>query len=71
MARWLLIGMILGLAGASGCTSELEDGYKPTPLGSSDAVRRSYYANPFTPEARVTPADRDQELDARRPRPGY
>lgn len=68
MGRTLLIGLILGL---TGCSSSLEDGYKPKTLGASDAVRRSYYASPFTPEARVTATDREQEIDARRPRPGY
>jgi hypothetical protein len=68
MGRWVLAALIIGLAG---CTSTLEDGYKPKRLGASDAVRRSYYASPFTPEAKVASSDRDQEIDARRPRPGY
>ena len=46
MGRWVLASLIIGLAG---CSSALEDGYKPHRLGSSDAVRRSYYASPFTP----------------------
>jgi hypothetical protein len=68
MGKWLVVSILLGLAG---CSSTLEDGYKPTKLGASDAVRRSYYASPFTPEAKVANADRDQEIDARRPHPGY
>lgn len=68
MARRILISMLLI---AAGCSSTLEDGYKPRRLGASDAVRRSYYASPFTPESKVAAKDRDQELDARRPRPGY
>ena len=68
MGKWLLVSMILGLVG---CNSALEDGYKPRKLGASDAVRRSYYASPFTPESHVAANDREQELDARRPRPGY
>ena len=68
MGRWVLASLIIGLAG---CSSALEDGYKPHRLGSSDAVRRSYYASPFTPEAKVAQSDRDQEVEARRPRPGY
>ena len=68
MGRWVLASLIIGLAG---CTSTLEDGYKPHRLGASDAVRRSYYASPFTPESKVAASDRDQEVEARRPRPGY
>jgi hypothetical protein len=54
-----------------GCSSTLETGYKPQPLGVSSTERRSYYASPFTAEARAAQAQRDQEFDARRPRPGY
>ena len=68
MGKWFLAAMVVGLVG---CSSTLEDGYKPRKLGASDAVRRSYYASPFTPEATVSKADREQELEARRPRPGY
>jgi len=69
MGRAVLVSILLGLV--VGCQSTLEDGYKPRKLGASDAVRRSYYASPFTPEAKVTSNDREQELDARRPHPGY
>jgi len=68
MKPWLAAGLLVMLVG---CSSTLEDGYKPTPLGASDAVRRSYYASPFTPEAKVNANDREQELDSRRPHPGY
>ena len=68
MGKWLWISMTLGLAG---CSSTLEDGYKPRRLGASDAERRSYYASPFTPEAKPALADREQEIEARRPKPGY
>ena len=68
MSKWFAGFVILTLVG---CTSTLEDGYKPRKLGASDAVRRSYYASPFTPEATVAKTDRDAELQARRPRPGY
>jgi hypothetical protein len=68
MGRWVLALFVLTLAG---CNSALEDGYKPHKLGVSDAVRRSYYANPFTPEAKASDTDREQEIEARRPRPGY
>jgi hypothetical protein len=68
MGKWILILAIFGLAG---CNSALEDGYKPKKLGASDAVRRSYYASPFTPEAKVAQSDQDQEMGSRRPHPGY
>jgi hypothetical protein len=59
------------LAVAAGCSNTLETGYKPVSLGASSSLRRSYYASPFTPEAQGANEDRDTELDARRPRPGY
>jgi hypothetical protein len=65
--------MVLGamLMIAMGCRGELETGYKPRKLGASDTQRRGFYASPFTPEAQAARMERDQELDARRPRPGY
>ena len=45
---------------AAGCSSGLETGYVPRKLGSSNEVRRGYYAQPFTPEAK---AARDYERD--------
>ena len=48
MKRW--IAMIILAAGA-GCYSKLETGYVPRKLGSSEEVRRGYYAEPFTAEA--------------------
>ena len=43
----------VGVVGmAAGCSSKLETGYKPRLLGSSAEVRRGYYAEPFTPEAK-------------------
>jgi hypothetical protein len=55
-----------------GCSSgELETGYKPRKLGASEAERRAFYANPFTPEANAAAQDRESDLEARRPRPGY
>jgi hypothetical protein len=38
--------------GGGGCSSKLETGYKPRMLGSSEEVRRGYYAEPFSPEAK-------------------
>ena len=55
----------------AGCKPGLETGYKPRPLNSSHTVRRGYYASPFTPEAKAAELEREQELEARRPRPGY
>jgi hypothetical protein len=63
---WLLL-----LALAAGCSNQLETGYKPQSLGASSSLRRSYYASPFTPEAQGAQEDRDTEINARRPRPGY
>ncbi len=34
-----------------GCEPQLETGYKPHPLNSTEADRRAYYAEPFTPES--------------------
>jgi hypothetical protein len=34
-----------------GCATKLETGYKPRALGSSEDVRRGFYAQRFTPEA--------------------
>jgi hypothetical protein len=68
MGKWLLVVVASALVG---CTATLEDGYKPRKLGASDAARRSYYASPFTPEAKAANLERDQEIEQRRPRPGY
>ena len=35
----------------AGCSSALETGYVPRPLGATSTERRGYYASPFTPEA--------------------
>ena len=68
----LRVSILLLLATVSfGCANTLETGYKPQSLGASAAVRRSYYAAPFTPEAQAAGQGRDQELESRRPRPGY
>lgn len=56
----------------TGCESPtLVTGYKPRLLGSSDAARRGYYARPFTPESQAAGMEREQELQMRRPTPGY
>jgi hypothetical protein len=55
-----------------GCTSDkLETGYKPRALKDSPAMRRSYYALPFTAEAKAPQMEKEQEFEARRPKPGY
>jgi hypothetical protein len=54
-----------------GCADTLETGYKPSPLKDSDTVRRGYYAPAFTPEAKAPQMEREQEFEARRPKPGY
>jgi hypothetical protein len=61
--------LLLGLIGCA--TDALETGYKPKPLKDSPAMRRSYYALPFTAEARAPQLEKEQEFEARRPRPGY
>jgi hypothetical protein len=64
--------VLFALAGASaGCESELETGYKPRKVGATSAQRRGYYASPFTPEAKAAGLEREQEIEARRPTPGY
>jgi hypothetical protein len=65
------LASIVLLLAALGCSNELETGYKPVSLGASGAARRSYYASPFTPEAQAAEQDRESEINARRPRPGY
>lgn len=55
-----------------GCGNRtLETGYRVRPLGDSEAARRGYYSSPYTPQARAAEMEREQEMDARRPRPGY
>jgi hypothetical protein len=65
---FMCIVMVAGLAG--GCSSALETGYKPTLLGQPDAVRRAYYANPFTPEAKgAENPDQTAPTDIHKPHP--
>ena len=59
------------LACMIGCSETLETGYKPRALKDSPIMRRSYYASPFSPDARASSMEREQELEARRPKPGY
>lgn len=65
----MLLG--LALAMAAGCGSKLETGYEPRKLSDSNAERRGYYADPFTPEARAAAEERKTNFDARRPGARY
>ena len=58
---------------AGGCASKLETGYMPRKLGGSEEMRRGYYAQPFTPQAKAAKQyERDfGESSPSRPRPGY
>ena len=65
--QWIVAGLLL----AGGCgQATLETGYQPRLLKDSPAMQRAYYASPFSPEARAPALERDQEIEARRPRPG-
>ncbi|HEX8524303.1 MAG TPA: hypothetical protein VF669_18755 [Tepidisphaeraceae bacterium] len=65
--RWLMSAMLA--AGVMGCgTEKLETGYVPRKLGANDATRRSFYAAPFAPEAKIRPEDRAPLLDRDRSR---
>ncbi len=66
-----LVILVAMMAVSSGCSNTLETGYKPRPLGASLAMRRSYYASPFSAESRAPQLEREQEVEARRPKPGY
>ena len=70
-ASLVLVALFAALLPALGCSNTLETGYKPRKLGASTTERRSYYASPFTPEARAAQLDREKELEKRRPTPGY
>lgn len=63
-----VLSLLILSAGA--CSNKLETGYEPQRLNATPQQRRAYYAAPFSPESRAAP-DRDDALDARRPRPGY
>lgn len=70
--RFVLIATMLTFLVFSGCGSgKLETGYAPRKIGASPAERRGFYASPFTPQAQAAQVERDDEVDVRRPRPGY
>jgi hypothetical protein len=60
MGQWLVVVLVVAMCAA--CGSRLETGYKPRKLSDSEAERRAYYADPFSPEARA--------LDGRGAEPG-
>ena len=72
-ARRLLLclpGLFLtGLA--VGCSSALETGYKPRPLGVSDAERKAFYSPKYTRAAAQAEQERDKEAEFRARRPDY
>ena len=68
--RWIML--ITLTAGMIGCgTERLETGYEPRKIGDTDAVRRSYYAAPFTAESRVSKLDGGDERMETRPQRSY
>ena len=66
--QWTLL-VLLAFIGCG--ESRLETGYQPRPLIDSPLLQRGYYASPFTPEAQARQMAREEELQARRPAPGY
>lgn len=68
LARHSCLLALLALAGCRGNT--LETGYVYTPLGASQVQRRAYYAGPFSDESRAAQAERQTDLENRRPVPG-
>lgn len=65
---WIIFALLL----TAGCgDGALETGYKPKPLTDSITLQKGYYASPFTEAAQAQQMERDQELQARRPKPGY
>jgi hypothetical protein len=67
----IVIFLTLVTLPGAGCSDKLETGYKPRPLTASPALRRAYYASPFSREAEAPELEREQEFEARRPKPGY
>ena len=63
----LLLGSSLVMGG---CSSKLETGYQPRPLGASDAERRGYYSPKYTRAAAMAEQDRERD-DQHTHRPDY
>ena len=67
---WIVVaGVALGCVLCAGCETGLETGYKPQKLGTSEAQRRAYYANAFTPEAKPSEKYDAGPVTANRPMP--
>jgi hypothetical protein len=62
---WLVLAVL------AGCSSNLETGYEPRRLGSSETERRGYYAAPYSKEAREASQEQAQQSEARKPQSGY
>ena len=61
--------LALSALALAGCSSGLETGYVPRPLGATATERRGYYASPFTPEAAAAAQiQTDPAADIRSPR---
>lgn len=58
---------------AGGCSkgNRLETGYEVRPLNATPTEIRGFYAGRFTPEARAAAMEREEEMERRRPTPGY
>jgi hypothetical protein len=67
--RWA-IGLCAAMLilGGLGCSSTLDDGYRPLALTASSSQRRAFYATPFTPEA--AEGGPDQGMSPAQHRPG-
>jgi hypothetical protein len=62
--RAILLGVVVASAvtGGVGCgSSELETGYKPRPLSSSDAQRKAFYAPEYSREAAMAAQQHPQQ----------
>jgi hypothetical protein len=73
-ARRTLIGalpLLLVFTGLGCGSNELETGYRPKPLGASDAERRAFYSPRYTRAAALAGQARDRDADFRSRRPDY
>lgn len=64
-----LLALVLGLC--MGCSDKLETGYKPRPLGASDAERRGFYSPRYTRAAARAEQGRSKDDEFRARRPDY
>jgi hypothetical protein len=64
---------LCAMCSTAGCgkANQLETGYVVRPLNASPAEIRGFYAERFTPAARAAALEREQEMERRRPTPGY